>query len=101
MEGFIRVILKGVSGEAYNIGNPNPEISVQELAEIFKRIPNNRILIETDSPYLAPEPKRGKSNEPSYLVFTLSFISKIKNLPDTEFAKITTNNFYNLFGKIF
>ena len=73
----------------------------QELAEIFKRIPNNRILIETDSPYLAPEPKRGKSNEPSYLVFTLSFISKIKNLPDTEFAKITTNNFYNLFGKIF
>ena len=73
----------------------------QELAEIFKRIPNNRILIETDSPYLAPEPKRGKSNEPSYLVFTLSFISKIKNLPDTEFAKITTNNFYNLFGNIF
>tara|TARA_Y100001970_G_C14081534_1_gene774981 strand:- start:108 stop:884 length:777 start_codon:yes stop_codon:yes gene_type:complete len=71
-----------------------------EIAETFKKIPNNKILIETDSPYLAPEPKRGKSNEPSFIVFTLSFISKIKDLPVNEFAKITSNNFFNLFGRL-
>ena len=52
----------------------------QELANIFKDIPNDKILVETDSPYLAPVPLRGKSNEPSYIKHTVKFLSEIKKI---------------------
>ena len=71
-----------------------------ELAETFKEIPNNRILVETDSPYLSPEPLRGKPNEPSYLINTVKFLSNLKNIDFKEFSQQTTQNFFNLFGKI-
>ena len=70
------------------------------LAQTFKDIPDNRILVETDSPYLSPVPLRGTPNEPSFLVHTVKFISNLKNIPYENFAKITTENFYNLFGKL-
>jgi TatD DNase family protein len=70
------------------------------LANTFKEIPNDRILVETDSPYLAPVPLRGKPNEPSYIVHTVEFLSKLKNLPFEDFSNITSRNFFNLFGKI-
>ncbi len=69
-----------------------------DLANIFRDLPNERILVETDAPYLAPVPLRGKSNEPSFIIHTVKFLSEIKKIPFDEFAKITTNNFYNLFG---
>ncbi len=72
----------------------------QDLANTFRDIPNEKILVETDAPYLAPVPLRGKSNEPSYIIHTVKFLSKIKNLSFDEFSKVTTNNFFNLFGKI-
>ena len=53
----------------------------EELANTFKEISNDRILVETDSPYLAPVPLRGKPNEPSYIIHTVKFLSKLKNLP--------------------
>jgi len=71
-----------------------------ELSETFKSIPNNRILVETDSPYLSPEPLRGKSNEPSHIVNTVKFLANLKKLPSDEFSKITTKNFFRLFGKL-
>tara|TARA_A100001015_G_scaffold292987_1_gene369015 strand:- start:4 stop:780 length:777 start_codon:yes stop_codon:yes gene_type:complete len=71
-----------------------------ELAYIFKELPNNRILVETDSPYLAPVPLRGKSNEPSYIIHTVKFLSKLKEISFEDFSKITTSNFFNLFGKL-
>ena len=71
-----------------------------ELANTFKEIPNDRILVETDSPYLAPVPLRGKPNEPSYIIHTVKFMSKLKNLTFEDFSNITTNNFFNLFGKL-
>ncbi len=71
-----------------------------DLAETFKKIPNNKILVETDSPYLAPVPLRGKKNEPSYLVHTVKFLSQIKELSFKDFSEITTKNFFNLFGKL-
>ena len=70
------------------------------LANTFKELPNDRILVETDSPYLAPVPLRGKSNEPSYIIHTVKFLSKLKNLSFEEFSKITTKNFFNLFGEL-
>ena len=70
------------------------------LATTFKDIPNNRILVETDAPYLAPVPLRGKTNEPSYIIHTVKFLSQLKKITFEDFSKITTNNFFNLFGKL-
>ena len=72
----------------------------KDLAETFKEIPNDRILVETDSPYLAPEPLRGKSNEPSYIINTVKFLSILKNTSYEKFCDSTTQNFFNLFGKL-
>ena len=72
----------------------------QDLANTFKEIPNNRILVETDSPYLAPVPLRGKTNEPSYIIHTVEFLSKLKEVSFDDFSKITTKNFFNLFGQL-
>jgi len=71
-----------------------------DLANTFKEMPNERILVETDAPYLAPVPLRGKPNEPSYIVHTVKFLSKLKNLSFEEFSNITTKNFFDLFGKL-
>ena len=71
-----------------------------ELANTFKDLPNKKILVETDAPYLAPVPLRGKPNEPSYIIHTVKFLSDLKKLSFNDFSKITTNNFLNLFGKL-
>ena len=70
-----------------------------ELQETFKIIPNEKILIETDSPFLAPVPMRGKKNEPSYIKFTLEKLSEIKKIEKQQLDKITTDNFNKLFFK--
>ena len=72
----------------------------QELASTFKDIPNNRILVETDAPYLSPVPLRGKTNEPSHIIHTVKFLSDLKKISFKEFSEITTNNFFELFGKL-
>ncbi len=68
-----------------------------DLQETFKSLPLDKILIETDSPYLAPVPNRGKKNEPSFLSFTAQKLADIKNLTKQEITKITTTNFNKLF----
>ncbi len=69
-------------------------ITIQKVA---KKIPLDRILIETDAPYLAPNPHRGKANEPSYLKDTAEFIAQLRNISLEEFAEQTTQNFFKLF----
>ena len=69
----------------------------QDLQETFKFLPLDKILIETDSPYLAPVPNRGKKNEPSFLSFTAQKLADIKDLTKQEITKITTTNFNKLF----
>ena len=71
-----------------------------ELAQTFKEMPEDNILVETDSPYLAPVPLRGKPNEPSFIVHTVRFLSNLKNISYDSFSKITTKNFFNLFGNL-
>ncbi len=73
--------------------------NAQELRDVVKKIPMNRILIETDSPYLAPVPNRGKTNEPSNVMYVAEKIADIKNLSIEEVASITTANFKKLFSK--
>ena len=64
-----------------------------ELQNTFKKIPLEKILIETDSPFLAPEPMRGKKNEPSYIKYTLDKLAEIKEISNNNLDKITTKNF--------
>ena len=68
-----------------------------DLQETFKKLPLDKILIETDSPYLAPVPNRGKKNEPSFIEFTANKLAEIKNLSKTDLITATTNNFNKLF----
>jgi len=68
-----------------------------ELQETFKFLPLDRILIETDSPFLAPVPNRGKKNEPSFIDYTAQKLADIKSISKFEIANLTTNNFNKLF----
>ena len=71
----------------------------QEVRDIFSSAPLDRILVETDSPYLAPKPYRGKRNEPSYVAHTAQIGADIFGLEYSAFAKATTENFDRLFTK--
>jgi len=69
-----------------------------DLQETFKLIEKDKILIETDSPFLAPIPMRGKKNEPSYIKYTLEKLSQLKSIDFKDLEQITNNNFENLFS---
>ncbi len=69
-----------------------------DLQETFRLIPNDKLLIETDSPYLAPVPLRGKKNEPSYIKYTLEKLADIKKINIDKIEKITSQNFNILFS---
>ena len=73
----------------------------QDLRDIFKDVPLNRLLIETDAPYLAPVPYRGKRNEPSFVVKTAEVLAELKGVSLEDLAKITTENFLTLFTKAY
>jgi TatD DNase family protein len=70
-----------------------------ELKDVARRMPIERLLVETDSPYLAPVPKRGKSNQPAYVRYVAEYLAELRGEDFSEFARTTTNNYYNLFNK--
>ncbi|WP_416308426.1 TatD family hydrolase [Neptunicella sp. SCSIO 80796] len=74
--------------------------SAKELQEVVKKVPLDRLLIETDSPWLAPVPYRGKPNQPAYVKEVGEFIANLKGIEVEELAKATTDNFYRLFDLI-
>lgn len=71
--------------------------NAKELQEIVKDLPLNRLLVETDAPYLAPTPYRGQINQPAYTKNTLEFIANLRDVSATELTNITTKNFFDLF----
>jgi len=71
--------------------------NAQELRDVVKRVPLERLLVETDSPYLAPVPFRGKRNEPKYTREVAECVAQIRDLPLEEVARITSENFDRLF----
>ena len=72
----------------------------QELQELAKVLPLDRLLIETDSPYLAPVPHRGKTNDPSKVIHVAEKIAELKGIPVAQVAQQSTENFFRLFGKV-
>lgn len=71
-----------------------------ELQEVARRMPLDRILIETDSPYLAPVPHRGKLNDPSKVIHVAEMIATLRGTTTKEIEDASTNNFFNLFNKL-
>lgn len=69
------------------------------LHEVIRAVPLDRILVETDAPFLAPVPFRGKRNEPAHVVHTNRILAGIKGISEEESARITTENFFRLFDK--
>ncbi|WP_267256445.1 TatD family hydrolase [Coxiella endosymbiont of Ornithodoros maritimus] len=72
--------------------------NAKNVAEVTKKVPLEKMLIETDAPYLAPVPYRGKKNEPQYIPYVAECIAELKNIPLNEVARKTTENYYHLFG---
>ena len=72
----------------------------QNLRDIARDLPADRILVETDAPYLAPLPFRGKRNEPAYVVKTAEVLAETRGVSADEIARQTTENFFRLFSKV-
>lgn len=72
--------------------------NAENLREVVKKVPIDRLLIETDSPYLAPAPYRGKLNQPAYVEYVARTVATLKNMDYEEVASITTKNYFDLFS---
>ncbi len=73
--------------------------NADDLRAIVRDVPLDRLLVETDSPFLAPAPNRGKRNEPAFVVHTARALAEIKGIDEAELARATTENFFRLFSK--
>jgi TatD DNase family protein len=71
----------------------------EALRDVAREVPLDRLLVETDAPYLAPGKHRGKRNEPAYVVETAAMLAKVKGIAPEELARATTNNFFRLYSK--
>ena len=71
----------------------------ESLREAARITPDDRLLVETDAPYLAPGKYRGKRNEPAYVVETAAVLAKVKGIAPEELARATTENFFRLYSK--
>ena len=74
--------------------------NARDIQETAKALPLDRILVETDAPYLAPVPNRGKRNEPAYVAHTAAFLANLRAKTAAQLADITTENFLRLFSKV-
>jgi TatD DNase family protein len=72
----------------------------EDLREVLRTVPLNRLVVETDAPFLAPVPYRGKRNEPSFVTHTALMLAELKGVSFDELATATTENFFRLFARV-
>ena len=73
--------------------------NAEPLRDVARRVPSDRLLVETDSPYLAPVPKRGRSNQPAYVRYVAEAVAELRGEAFADLARTTTENFFRLFGR--
>ena len=73
--------------------------NAEDLRDIARDVPVDRLLVETDSPFLAPIPNRGKRNEPSFVVHTAAQLAELRSMDKDDISRISTDNFFRLFSK--
>jgi TatD DNase family protein len=73
--------------------------NAEDLRDVVRAVPLERMLVETDAPFLAPVPRRGKRNEPAFVAYTAAFIAELRGISPAELAAVTTDNFHRLFPK--
>jgi TatD DNase family protein len=74
--------------------------NAEDIRNVARQVPVNRLLVETDAPYLAPVPYRGKTNEPAFVVKTLEKLAEVKDATPSDMAATTSRNFFTLFDKV-
>ncbi|MDO7253184.1 TatD family hydrolase [Helicobacter cappadocius] len=84
----------------YGIGGVSTFKNARKIVEILPKIPKNRILLETDAPYLTPHPHRGQRNEPSYISLIVTKLSEVLGMDTLDIEDLSTKNAYDLFGQL-
>ncbi|MGZ8417212.1 MAG: TatD family hydrolase, partial [Methyloceanibacter sp.] len=74
--------------------------NAEALRDIALAVQSDRLLVETDAPYLAPEPLRGKTNEPAFVVHTAARLASLRGVRETDMHRLTTDNFFRIFKKV-
>lgn len=74
--------------------------NAEDIRDVARHVPMDRLLVETDAPYLAPVPYRGKTNEPAFVVKTLEKLAEVKDVTPDAMAQVTSRNFFALFAKV-
>ena len=74
--------------------------NAEDIRDVARQVPDDRLLVETDAPYLAPVPYRGKTNEPAFVVKTLERLAEVKDMTPADMAAVTSRNFFTLFDKV-
>ena len=92
----MRYIANGIDIH-FGIGGVVTFKNAKRLVEVVEKVPTERLLLETDAPYLAPMPYRGQRNEPSYLEEVIKKISQIKNIEENELSEMLINNTKRVF----
>lgn len=94
-------VLLGLSDRFYyGIGGVATFKNAKKIIDILPKIPKNRILLETDAPYLTPHPHRGERNEPSHIPLVVSKLSEVLGLSVEDITQLSTKNAYDLFGQL-
>jgi TatD DNase family protein len=74
--------------------------NADEIRALAAELPADRVLVETDAPYLAPPPNRGKRNEPAFVADTAAVLAAVRGVSEAQIADLTTENFFRLFAKV-
>ena len=83
-----------------DLKSPYAYLALAPVRALAAELPADRVLVETDAPYLAPPPNRGKRNEPAFVADTAAVLAAVRGVSESQIADLTTENFFRLFAKV-